>query len=164
MGRYSDESGKVAGRIGKAAPPPADPDAPKVNPHACFAAGCPLPGSLIIDARRLCFVHFAVRDSMREFDRVTMHLNNRALFLAAVHALRAPGRRSDEEVVREAAQLLPALALNGLTRYRALAAVEFRLQDECTSADDNPIGLDETSHAQAVQAAQQLAQFHRVPT
>ena len=49
MGRYDDASGKVAGRIGKEPPPaPADPQAPKANPHACCANGCAHPARPVL--------------------------------------------------------------------------------------------------------------------
>lgn len=132
MGRYAEASGKIAGRIGKAEPPPAGDDGqPRSNPHACCAFGCPLLGPIVIDGRRFCFVHCAVRDETARWDEITVRLNNRPRYLAAIKLLRAPGMRSDESVIASAQQLLPHIELEPARRYAALAAVEGQLQDEC---------------------------------
>jgi hypothetical protein len=105
-----------------------------LNLYACSAHGCPITGTITYENRRVCFVHFRVRETAL-WDETTARIRNRPAMVEAWRTLRR--QVIDEVALDHADRLVPALGLAATgSRYRALARLEHAIYDECLPAEE----------------------------
>ncbi len=142
-------------------------DEPPKPSFACSAHGCPIAGSITTDGRRVCFVHYGV-EPMRLWDGATARIRNRMRMVQAVEILRNPGFRTEAMALEEARQLVPNLAQEHDTRYKAQFAIETRLIAIAKGAGDDdgdglPIPPAPAQGPNVVDMVRRLASDHRMP-
>ncbi len=129
---------------------------PPAESFGCSAHGCPLAGSIKIDGSRVCFVHLAVKNRS-DWDSATAQIRRRSNWVQAIEILRSPGLREPKMALADARRLIPALSDKHNTPYRALVAIECRLQVLATDGGADDEELPE------VNLFRRFADDHRMP-